>query len=63
MKKGLGLINRSAVKRYALKAVGSRAHKFTRVSAEFLNDVEAVLLRCIEQRVRQHPSKGKTLRW
>lgn len=38
------IINRSAVKSYALKvSVEKRAGKFTRVSAEFLDDVEAQL--------------------
>ena len=40
----LSIINRSAVKSYALKvSVAKRAGKFTRVSREFLNDVEAQL--------------------
>ena len=60
-KKGIGLINRAAVKRSALRAASGRAHQFTRVSDEFLDAVEASLLRCIQQRVQAHPSKGKTL--
>lgn len=60
-KKGIGLINRVGVKRAALRATTSRAHEFTRVSDEFLDAVEASLLRCIQQRVQAHPSKGKTL--
>lgn len=40
----LQLINRSAVKKYALEVSRrKRAGKFTRVSADFLNDVEAAL--------------------
>ncbi len=60
-KKGLGLINRAAVKRFALRAASGRTHQFTRVSDEFLDAVEALLLHCIQQRVKGHPSKGKTL--
>jgi menaquinone-dependent protoporphyrinogen IX oxidase len=40
--KKVSVINRASVKRYALYvAASSRAHKFTRVSQEFINDVEA----------------------
>lgn len=40
----LFLINRSAVKKYALEvSKQKRAGKFTRVSSDFLNDIEAAL--------------------
>jgi len=45
-----GIINRSAVKRYALKvSAEKRAGKFTRVSEEFLTQIEADLDSSIRQ--------------
>lgn len=44
------IINRSAVKKYALRVSAlKRAGKFTRVSEEFLTQVEADLDSCIRQ--------------
>lgn len=56
------LINRAAVKRLALEmSVRLRDSKFTRVSATFLNDVDAALCNLVTRRVHDHPSVGKTL--
>jgi hypothetical protein len=54
--------SRSHVKRIALGyAQVTRAHKFDRVSSSFQNAVEANALNFIKDRVKRHPSKGKTL--
>lgn len=46
----ISLINRSAVKKHALKVSGScRAGKFTRVSEEFIDNVESILDDVIRQ--------------
>ncbi len=56
------LINRSAVKKAALQlSKDTRAGKFTRVSAEFLERVNAATDAYIRQAVQSHPSVGKTL--
>jgi hypothetical protein len=56
------LINRSAVKKVALQlSQDKRAGKFTRVSAEFLERVNAATDAYIRQAVESHPSVGKTL--
>ena len=55
-------INRSRVKNLALaKSKEWRNGKFTRVGKEFLVAVDGAVHRFIEDRVRTHPSKGKTL--
>lgn len=55
------LINRSQVKQFALESSKVRAHKFTRVSGEFLFNCEAYLKEHIRSYVRRLPSKGKTI--
>lgn len=56
------LINKSKVKRFALDfAAENRTHTFTRVSADFLNAVEADFRNLLMRRVSNHPSTGKTL--
>jgi hypothetical protein len=50
------------VKRIALGyARTTRWYKFERISSTFLNAVEANTLNFIKDRVKRHPSKGKTL--
>lgn len=57
-----GLINRSKVKRFVLDfASENRAHKFTRVSQETLDKVEAAARAAARAIVTSAPSKGKTL--
>jgi hypothetical protein len=55
------LINRSQVRQFALESAKVRAHKFTRVSAEFLFTCEAQLKEFICSHTRRMPSKGKTI--
>ena len=56
------LINRSKVKEFALLMAKARAHKFTRVSGEFLAKCEGHLKEFIRNSVHRLPSKGKTIR-
>lgn len=56
------LISPSKVRRYILDiAKESRAHKFTRVSQEALDKVEAATRAACRSLVQSAPSKGKTL--
>ena len=56
------LINRSAVKAHALEySISNRNGKFTRVSKDFLDRINAKLRVLIESEVQSHPSVGKTL--
>ena len=56
------LVNRSAVKQFALETGSARARGFTRVSQSFIDQVEGQLRLLIEREVRAHPSIGKTLK-
>jgi hypothetical protein len=55
------LISRKQVKCYALAAASHRAHKFTRVSADFFVKVEGHVKQFIRDYVGRLPSKGKTI--
>jgi len=56
------LINRSAVKKMALQlSVDTRNGKFTRVSASFLEKINAKVDAAIRSEVQTHQSVGKTL--
>ena len=55
------LINRKKVKEFALEMAQHRAHKFTRVSSEFLIKCEANLRTFIRNQIHSLPSKGKTI--
>ena len=55
------LISRKHVKAYALAMAENRAHKFTRVGADFYLKAEAQLKVFIRQYVKSLPSKGKTI--
>ena len=56
------LINKSKVKKYILEfAEANRAHKFTRVSQEAIDRVEAAARAAAKAIVTSAPSKGKTL--
>lgn len=56
------LINKKACKEYALaQSQKIRNGRFTRVSKEFLDDLEALLRSSIAARVHRAPTKGKTL--
>lgn len=57
------LLNRAACKEYALEQSRNlRNGRFTRVSKEFLDDVEAHLRAAIAARVHKAPSLGVTLK-
>lgn len=56
-------INQMAVRKLALaKSKQWRNGKFTRVGKSFLVAVDGAIHRIVEDRVRSHPSKGKTLK-
>jgi hypothetical protein len=55
------LINRKQLKAFALSLAAHRAHKFTRVSADFLLKCEANLKWFVRQHIERLPSKGKTI--
>ena len=55
------LINQKKVKEFALAMARDRAHKFTRVSEQFLLKCEGSLKEFIRNSVRRLPSKGKTI--
>lgn len=58
----MNLLNRAAVRRFALDyARRNRTHPFSRVSEDFMEQVEAALRASIQARIDRHPSKGKTL--
>lgn len=56
------LINKTKVKQFALEVAATRPHTFTRVSAEFLDTIEARVRNMIETHVATLPSVGKTIK-
>ena len=56
------LINKRAVKSFAMKVASERHHRFTRVREEFYSKTEAVLRRFINEHVHRLPSSGRTIR-
>jgi hypothetical protein len=58
----MALINKAHVKKFALDyAKAQRGERFERVSAQFLEEVNAAVINTIRSKVQRHPSKGKTL--
>lgn len=58
----MSLLNKTNIKKRALQYSNEmRNGKFTRVSAEFVADLERLVDRTIHSKVHMHPSKGKTL--
>lgn len=56
------LINRAEVRRrHLLCAADTRHHKFTRVSKQTLDNIEASVESMIRENVRIAPSRGQTL--
>ena len=55
------LINKKAVKEFALLIAKNRSHKFTRVGGDFCIKCEANLKEFIRNHVTRLPSKGKTI--
>ena len=58
----MSLINRKQVRTFALEIAKGRAHRFTRVSEDFLLQCEAHLKAHIRDGVHRHPSVGRTLK-
>lgn len=56
------LLTRKRVREFALETAKTRAHKFTRVGAEFYVTCEAYLKQFIRAHIQRHPSKGKTIK-
>ena len=56
------IVSKKHVKLYALACAEHRAHKFSRVSREFLDRADAALRNWIVREVHALPSKGKTIR-
>lgn len=57
------LLNKAKVKKLALRiAEEQRAHKFTRVSPDFLQRIEAGVYAMVLGEVKRLPSLGKTIR-
>jgi len=57
------IVNQRKVRDLALaKSKEYRNGKFTRVGKEFFVAIDGVVHRLVEDRVRTHPSKGKTLK-
>ena len=57
------ILNRKAVKELALAVSKTqRSGRFTRVSAEFVERIEAMTRRMIEREIREQPSLGVTLK-
>ena len=57
------LINRTNCKKYSLEiSERFKGGKFTRVSAQFLDDVEETVRVTIYKKVMNHPSLGRTLK-
>ena len=56
------ILNRSAARRYALEFARANRPKFTRVSQEFLDRIEARVKALIQAEVQRHPSLGVTLK-
>ena len=55
------LINKKAVKSFALAMAESRTHKFERVGRPFYDQCEGALKAFIRDYVKRLPSKGKTI--
>jgi hypothetical protein len=58
----MSLLNRTKVREFALAMAKGRAHKFTRVSEEFLLLCEAELKTRIRERIHRMPSVGRTIK-
>ena len=56
------LLNKKAVKTFALSIGQERYHKFTRVSAELFVEVESVVREYLKRKIESLPSVGKTIK-
>jgi len=58
----MSVINRTEVRKLALDySLKDRNGKFTRVSEEYLSEIERLVIQAVRVSVRHHPTKGKTL--
>ena len=57
----MNLLNVSNVKKLVKIQCKFRSSKFTRVSAEFITNLEIHVEYIISESVRHHPSRGKTI--
>ena len=55
-------INAKAVKELALRVSNQKGRRFTRVSQEFLDGINAAVAETVNIRVHRAPSIGKTLK-
>jgi len=59
----MSLINKAKVRQLSLAiAAETRGGKFTRVSAGFLDRIEAKVRNVVAQEIHAHPSVGRTLK-
>ena len=59
----MSLLNKSKVREFALQlSTENRGGKFTRVSSDFIDRIEAKLRNIIRQEIHAHPSVGTTLK-
>jgi len=56
------LVNRSRLRRFVLDVASQRRHRFTRVSEQFIEQVDAHLRTWVREYVQSLPSKGKTIK-
>ena len=59
---GKSILNRKQSKiRFKAIAENARAHKFTIISNEYLDDLERRIERMVREDIKRLPSKGKTV--
>lgn len=56
------VVNQKAIRRLALDLAQKRAHKFTRVSQDFVNRIDASVKMLVLREVEALPSKGRTIK-
>jgi len=56
------LVNKQAVRRYAMKVASERHHRFTRIGRELYEKAEGVLRQFIRDHVHRLPSSGRTIK-
>jgi len=61
----MSLLNRKAVRRYALMRAAEmrKGWRPTRVRKKFLDDIETLMKLKIDKAIHSHPSVGKSLRF
>lgn len=56
------IINETRLRNFALSCAEQRAHRFERVSKEFIERMDARLKAMVADEIKRLPSKGKTIR-